>query len=101
MESQYTGPKLGQTKRLKGVDRVGDFIMPVPELPDGTLRLGGAHKHFCDTPGTDGYWFQRGYAVLTPLALTWVISEDLTSDVRAMLESAFEALPLQINDPKA
>jgi 5'-nucleotidase len=29
--------------------------------------IGGAHESFDPSEGTDGYWFERGYATLTPL----------------------------------
>jgi 5'-nucleotidase len=29
--------------------------------------LGGDHRAYCDEPDTDGHWFARGYATLTPM----------------------------------
>ena len=29
--------------------------------------IGGAHQSFDPSEGTDGYWFERGYATITPL----------------------------------
>jgi 5'-nucleotidase len=34
-------------------------------------RLGGEHLRFCDTPGTDGFWFEQGFATLSALSLSW------------------------------